>query len=192
MISVVDNFIKPHLQDRLERMFVSGDFPYYYGLESVKTDSDYTDTILTNTENCINTPQFSHLFVGGSYVSEEFKHITPISNKLIDIFDVDCYLTRCKVNLNTLDVRMEGKHHIPHIDMIQEDQITAIYYVNDSDGDTLFFDRSGEITQRVTPKKGTLVWWKGIKFHAKCSPVKTDHRIVINFNFLPFIPKPQN
>ena len=67
-----------------------------------------------------------------------------------------------------------------------EDQITALYYVNDSDGDTYFFDDSGKVTKRVTPKKGTLVMWEGKIFHAKSSPIKTTSRVVININLLPY------
>lgn len=185
MLNIVDNFIKVRSQNRLERMLLNGEFPYYYVPESVATDGDYKDSVMEIGDNIVNTPQFCHMFVQGNEISNYFTTVAPISYKLLDTFDGDYMLTRCKVNLNFIDVRLEGKHHVPHIDLFQENQITAIYYVNDSDGDTLFFNRQGEIVERVTPKKGRMVWWEGIKFHAKCSPTKTNERVVINFNYLP-------
>ena len=49
----------------------------------------------------------------------------------------------------------------------------------------IFFDDTGKITERLTPKKGRLVWWKGRIFHAKSSPTKSINRLVLNFNLLP-------
>lgn len=190
MLNIIDDFVKKPTQNLLEKMFIDVDFPYYYLEESVNMNNDYEETFLEKTDSTVNSPQFGHTFVNsGVAVSDYYSSITSVPNKMIDILDENVFLFRCRVNMNLIDTRLEGKHHVPHIDMAQENQITAIYYVNDSDGDTLFFDRDGTIKERVTPKKGRLVWWKGIYFHAKCSPINTTKRIVLNMNFLP-MPNP--
>jgi hypothetical protein len=127
-----------------------------------------------------------HTFIAeGTVNSEAYKNVAPILNKVVDLIDEDYFVAKCKVNMNLADVRFEGKYHTPHIDNGFEDQITALYYVNDSDGDTFFFDDSNKIVKRITPKKGTLVMWRGKVFHAKSSPIKTASRVVININLLP-------
>jgi hypothetical protein len=191
MLNIIDNFVKPRIQDDIERLFLDNNFPYFYNPVTVVHASsgvvEYSDGPLLVDENTLDSPQFTHHFVSGDkIVSRYWDMISPISNKLIDTIDVDSYVTRCKINLNTMDIRYEDKYHTPHIDNAFENQITAIYYVNDSDGDTFFFDDDGKITKRVTPKKGRLVWWKGKIFHAKASPVKTPQRMVLNYNILPY------
>ena len=184
MLNIIDNFVKPHIQDEIEKVLMGTNFPYFYSLESVHLD--ITDTVMPDN-NALDVPQFFHMFVAdGKINSQHYNVITPISNKLIEVIDEDCYLLRCKVNLNTIDSRFGDRYHTPHIDNALDEQLTAIYYVNDSDGDTYFFDEEGKVTERITPKKGRLVWWKGRIFHAKSSPTKTPQRLVLNLNLLPF------
>jgi hypothetical protein len=193
-MQIIENFVKPRIQNELEVLLMGSNFPYFYSSESCVPaeykENENEDVRLTGATlldgNTIEAPQFSHLFVSDGVVnSEAYKNVAPILNKVIDLVDGDYYVAKCKVNMNLADVRFEGKYHTPHIDNGFEDQVTAIYYVNDSDGDTYFFDGSNKVTKRVTPKKGTLVMWKGKVFHAKSSPIKTTSRVVININLLP-------
>lgn len=193
-MQIIENFIKPRIQDEIESLLTGSNFPYFYSSvscvptgykEAENEDARLTGDILLDG-NTIQAPQFMHLFVAdGAVNSEAYKNVAPILNKVIDLVDGDYFVAKCKVNMNLVDPRFEGKYHPPHIDNGFEDQVTAIYYVNDSDGDTFFFDNSGEVTKRITPKKGTLVMWKGKIFHAKSSPIKTTSRVVININLLP-------
>lgn len=57
----------------------------------------------------------------------------------------------------------------------------VLYYVNDSDGDTVFFDNNNNIIERVTPKKGRVVLFNGNILHSGGIP-KSNPRCVINFN----------
>lgn len=183
MLNIIDNFIKPHIQDSLEELCLSNFFPYFYNKETVELDGTNNYFVDNNT---LDVPQFFHMFImDGQVTSQNYVNVSPISNKLIDVIDIPCYISRCKLNMNTIDSRFIDKYHTPHIDNAHEEQITAIYYVNDSDGDTFFFDDAGNIAQRLTPKKGRLVWWKGRIFHAKSSPTKSINRLVLNFNLLP-------
>ena len=58
-----------------------------------------------------------------------------------------------------------------------------LYYVNDSDGDTILFNSKEEEIQRVTPQKGKAIFFDGSVKHCGSQPAKS-HRAVINFNFL--------
>lgn len=193
-MQIINDFVKPRIQNELETLLLGSNFPYFYNCESCvpagyKEDENEDDRLtgaLLVDENTIEAPQFMHTFIADGVVnSEAYKNVAPILNKVIDLIDEDYFVAKCKVNMNLADVRFEGKYHTPHIDNGFDEQVTALYYVNDSDGDTFFFDDSGKITKRITPKKGTLVMWKGKIFHAKSSPIKTTSRVVININLLP-------
>ncbi len=193
-MKIITNFVKPRIQDELEMLFTHGNFPYFYNQASCvpadyrqdeKEDSRATGEVLV-TENTVESPQFSHaLFSSGAINSESYNNVAPILNKLIDIVDGDYFLARCKVNLNLSNPSLAGKHRTPHIDNGFDKQLTAIYYVNDSDGDTLFFNKQGHIIQRVTPEKGKLIWWSGKVFHAKEYSTQSKTRIILNINLLP-------
>ncbi len=89
--------------------------------------------------------------------------------------------------------------HNPHVDFY-EPHMVGLYYVNDSDGDTVVFDQTADqvtvqesvtlannrrFTEmgRVTPQKGRMAFFDGKHYHASMHPMKSSHRIVITFNF---------
>lgn len=91
--------------------------------------------------------------------------------------------------------------HDPHVDW-ESDHMTALYYVNNSDGDTIFYDQVWDetlaipswewaknqnftIKQKICPKADSLVIFNGLQFHSSSTPTTTDHRIVLNFNWKP-------
>ena len=97
---------------------------------------------------------------------------------------------------NALDMAIEGIMqsrifvHLPspnpgldekHIDT-PDDHYVCLYYINDSEGDTIIFDDNGEEIQRVTPKKGRIVFFEGSMYHCSSRP-ETKTRAILNFNF---------
>ena len=91
--------------------------------------------------------------------------------------------------------------HAPHVDW-DDEHMTGLYYVNDSDGDTLFYnelrdpkidtssfdwskDRKFTLNKAVTPKADRFVIFNGLNYHSSTSPVNTDYRIIINYNWIP-------
>jgi Rps23 Pro-64 3,4-dihydroxylase Tpa1-like proline 4-hydroxylase len=92
-----------------------------------------------------------------------------------------------------LQLPLESKHYKErnnvHVD-IPQNHIAAVYYVTDSDGDTVIYDnRYGETVttlkrhKTVTPKAGRIVFFDGSRFH--CSSQPTDKlRCIINFDLV--------
>ena len=93
----------------------------------------------------------------------------------------------------------EGKYAPPHVDFpTDQPYSTLVYYVDDSDGDTIIFDKIFNPSEetynpvfaeplpellRITPKKGSAVYFNGHRYHAGNYPVNNSSRIVINFDF---------
>lgn len=78
-------------------------------------------------------------------------------------------------------------HNEPHIDF-QWPHMTACFYVNDTDGDTVIFkqqERSTkyDILESVAPKRNRVVIFDGSHYHASTKPKDHETRIVITVNF---------
>tara|TARA_B100001250_G_scaffold381032_1_gene373003 strand:- start:119 stop:685 length:567 start_codon:yes stop_codon:yes gene_type:complete len=87
-----------------------------------------------------------------------------------------------------------GVSHEPHIDS-HHPHTVMLYYVNDSDGDTHFYEKGdysvqnyfnkkdfGPVLHKVSPKKNTAVVFDGNTYHASSNPSE-NVRITLNLNF---------
>jgi hypothetical protein len=103
-------------------------------------------------------------------------------------------LQRIKVNFNPREIiEHKGSCYVPHVDIENGGGWTGIYYVNESDGDTVIFNektnnpiRNNEeisVKEVINNKRGRLVIFNQNLLHAGCPPIESNNRIVINFNF---------
>ena len=121
-------------------------------------------------------------------------------NDMIKILDAACNKINFKRNdclqgrsflqlpLNLKDRRLDA----PHIDA-NKDHLVILYYVNDSDGDTVIYknkfiseDKTPKFEEleewkRVTPKSGRVVMFNGKHWHTAQQP---EHNVIciINYN----------
>jgi hypothetical protein len=126
--------------------------------------------------------------------------VTPILYNAIDLINIkldDIGLIRCFMSApaSKYSTKLIDKPHvdkpIPHY--------VCLYYVNDSDGDTIIFKKKADgelenilqkdidpdkldILTTVTPKKGRCVIFDGLHYHASTQPTK-NIRTIVNFNF---------
>jgi len=63
-------------------------------------------------------------------------------------------------------------------------RFTAIYYVDDSDGDTIFYDDNIKEIFRVSPKKDKCVVFETNTYHSGSLPTTNNIRRVLNINLL--------
>lgn len=145
------------------------------------------------TPDSVDTQQFSHLVFENTQGTEPrgsqfFPLLLPVITAIPYTIK---QMIRIKMNLCVpafLD--NPNAYGMPHVDFteVKEPLLTAIYYVNDSTGDTLIFDqRFGEkgpltIKTRVEPKKGRLVVFDGKLLHSGNTPRTNTPRINVNFN----------
>jgi len=188
---VLDNILTKEQEDEIENLLTGVSFPYFF--DSI----NYTSTGIEkfpNVKNLVDHKQMVHVAYsiddnGNTYCnSNDYGYIISfITNQLLVHFKKEkLTLKRAKVNLQQQFTNNKPEYHnIPHIDLTDNKHFVCIYYVNDSDGDTLFFDneKNCNVIDRVSPKKGRLLVFNGNILHASQHPIKSPERIVINMDF---------
>jgi len=134
---------------------------------------------------------YSNRFMYCSYDNEEnFTH--KLALRVLDKF---CqkhnikYDSVKRTRSNTTFLCHETRPSIPHIDNYT-DHLVLLYYVNNSDGDTVLYknkydeDSNNEmiVDYRVSPKAGRAILFDGGTYHSFYYPNIHDTRSVININ----------
>jgi hypothetical protein len=183
MITVIDNLFEEKYQNDIENLIINSELPLFYNKSTIADEERHK-----LEKNVLDLPQFTHSFLRDEQINSGFwpifLPIAQILNAKIEKLQT-LNLTRFKLNLNFLVANAKSNQYFPqHIDMGNKEGITIIYYVNNSDGDTLFFDQNKKIIKRNTPKKGSIVMFDNQLIHAGQPPVKSPFRSVININWI--------
>ena len=174
---IIENIIPKELQDKLSDEITNGNFPWYYNNSTnydqhgTETDDGYQFIHAVCKDNNITSPIFDLL----KPILQSFEEHTSL--KIVNIL-------RIKINLLTpLKLSEEQIQKTIHTDILKDSKYTnvvsLIYYVVDSDGDTVVYDGNDIVT--CTPKKGTAFYFKSIMDHRASNPLVNKRRIVINF-----------
>lgn len=166
-------------------------FPWFY---APSTNIDRQDGGVISNEMVKDSAQFVHVGMSNS------EKISPFADEGKWLLEKFCKknnikienIIRVKANLITKDCESTG-YHLPHIDF-DSPHLVFLYYVNDSDGDTVFFNERysswGKFDSdnihtagKISPKAGRAVVFDGLQYHASSSPILNDFRCVININF---------
>ena len=189
-IIVLDDAIPKVRQLEIEEMCTNNMFKWSYIPGSVK-ESDIEQYRARVTDHSLNVPQFGSTLYSQNEAIPEFVTMVPILSAIP--FTIG-FLTKIKITL-TLPAAgaTDLSYGVPHVDFPNtKENMTAIYYVNDSDGDTVIFNEEygyqGQLTEkkRITPKQGRLVVFKGKLMHAGNYPTTNKPRIIANINFVPY------
>ena len=183
-IIVIDNIIDLDYQEQIKSILLGEinykdyEFPWYYTKDVTKSDS----------QDSQKRPAFTHGYVKLSgIVISEFHDI------FLNLIKVCCH----RLQMTTVDViqgrsflqlpltTKKGKVDTPHIDT-DDKHFVMLYYVVDSDGDTIIYNEKVEseeytIKKSVTPKQGRVVLFDGGLYHTAEQPTK-DTRCVVNYN----------
>jgi hypothetical protein len=178
MIQVYDNFINSKYADEIDNLFQSANFPWYFQ----KNITNYQDAMGMKTYG------FTHNFIeDGKINSGYLDFINPFLFSIKNIVGTSNIIRmRSDMTTQTDKVHKHAAHvdsHAPHF--------ASIYYVNNSDGDTVFYNekfsngaipKEFTIYKTVSPKKNRLVVFDGSIYHTGHSPKHNPVRIIINMN----------
>ncbi len=190
----IDNFIPIDYQQHIETVMTGPEFSWVFNKNMVSGD----DVFLNNENNHagFNHYFFEHQKTQSNWFQLFYPLVLSITSKVEIPFNM---LIRMRANLTLPAPESKLDWHMPHIDSFMP-HYNAIYYVNDSDGDTVIFNETNDdydsgqgdinaiknnkftIKHRVQPRRGKLVVFPG-KFYHSSSPVRSHkYRCVINMN----------
>ena len=187
-ILVFDDIIDLEYQEKIKKVLLSDDqykgyeFPWYF-------TQDVTDPLNSKTQK---RSAFYHGYVVSDdeimgTIDSVFHHL------LVPLIDNSCYkigkqdVTIIKGrSFLQLPINFKGEREdSPHVD-ITDDHFVMLYYVCDSDGDTIIFNEREKsekytIQKRVTPKQGRVVLFDGAFYHTAEQPID-NVRCIINYD----------
>ena len=191
----IENIIPVDHQNYIKDLMTGFNFPWVLNKNIVSGDDCFL-----NQKN--NPPGFNHFFYEqNKATSSFFETVYPIVMSLTSqVKDLPINrLIRMRGNLTLANQSKNLEQFMPHIDSFFPHYV-AIYYVNDSDGDTILFNETNDdydsgdkdinmiktgpfsIKHRVTPKQGKLLLFPGNRYHTASFCKDTDFRCLININ----------
>ena len=191
-IQIIDNFLPKSFHTDIYDLLTSLKFPWFYvsnlsynddtvlikwQRSDIKIKDTYGFTHIARDENNVDSLYFDFLKPIAYFLEEQ------LQEKINNLYRIRAVMT-CK------DPSFGDFYNIPHIDLANPHK-TLIYYVNDSDGDTIIFkDRwrgrpdfsAKTIEQTISPKANRAVIFDGHKYHTGTVPT-SNNRIILNMNF---------
>lgn len=183
-ILILDNVIPQAYADAVENFIFKLNFPWWY----------QSDSAFGHSSSDVFFPSLNHSLVRhGETVNPSFEFLLPL-----------LYYASARVNFNfnsvisaksclqlPLIMQSTDRSNNPHVD-VELDHTVILYYVNDSDGETIIYDKVYEknvdfkkdqlsIRQRIAPKKGRFLIFNGTYLHNSTTP-KYGPRCVLNFD----------
>lgn len=194
MIKVIDNVIGKRYQEEIKTTLFGKSFDWHY--HQVLTSQEYGSNF-----------GFAHLLCESTVnsTSPYCDYFLPLVYEISNKSGIDYeYLIRGR-SFFQLPSSTKSTHDIFHVDDPRIPHFVFLYYVNDSDGDTIILedkyefredaitainpslngDSNLKILEKVTPKQGRVVVFDGAHYHAAGIP-KHNERVVLNFDV--FVP----
>ena len=184
-IYVFDDIIEKDYQNKIKSILIGQvryndeDFPWYY-IDDVTASGEYENQ---------KRGAFVHDYVHYEYGIESdfhylFLDLIKKSCSKLKIKEVDALQGRSFLQLPT-NIKREDVDS-PHTDM-QFKHFVMLYYVCDSDGDTIIYnektisEKGFTVQKKVTPKQGRVVLFDGALYHTAQQP-NHSIRCVVNYD----------
>lgn len=194
-IFIIDDVIPKAKQDSIEQtMFAQSLFwTFFPDVALSKEEIEYLGiTKKTPAIGCYIKQEYPpYMFNQLYYKVESIPHSAceKVGMKLNAILDARSFL------MFPLHEKARKEYDNIHVDRPDEHWV-CLYYVNDSDGDTVLFKQTKEdvgsiegyknanfeVLQRVTPKKGRAIVFNGNRYHSSTAPTE-GVRCILNFDF---------
>ncbi len=189
MLTILDDFLPSDQYTTLLNYMTSQNFPWFYMSHASRAPGSFIP------ENAMETFAMTHSIHSkeDGMTSYTIDNFAPLLETIEKNYDNKIEIFRVRAGLKTPKQGFTSNHYnVPHVDYFFP-HMTALYYVNESDGDTWMFDQNFDqypeptkftVQERISPKANRLVLFNGLQYHTASNPINTDARIIININFL--------
>ena len=210
-ILIIDDFIDKEYQEKIKSELLGSEdnegqmFPWFY-TEDVTTAYDdesqhrcglahsYVDLPKELQDYDLPESVIKKRKFLGKVISEYHELFVPMLKKVgfkLKLPDVQVLQGRSFLQF---PINTDGTIDTAHIDIYDDNEanidfIVALYYVIDSDGDTIIYnervkDPEGKYTIKssITPKQGRMVIFDGGLYHAAKQPINSNTRCIVNYN----------
>jgi hypothetical protein len=172
-MQIIDDFLSEEMHKDIVRAIDGLYFPWYY-----RDHSSY---------QADGVPQFIHVFYRDDKITSEFYYMVEALKLMLELkteYEID-KIQRAKANLMlNVPIKDEDIKKAIHQDRVDKGYISLLYYVEDSDGDTIIYskDKKKEMN-KASPKANRAVIFKSDEWHNATPPKKYPTRKVINIIF---------
>ena len=210
-ILIIDDFIDKEYQEKIKSELLGSEdneeqgFPWFYTEDVTTAYSDESQHRCGLAHSYVDLPKElqdydlpesvikKRKFLG-KVISEYHELFVPMLKKVgfkLKLPDVQVLQGRSFLQF---PINTDGTIDTAHIDIYDDNEanidfIVALYYVIDSDGDTIIYnerikDPEGKYTIKssVTPKQGRMVIFDGGLYHAAKQPINSNTRCIVNYN----------
>jgi hypothetical protein len=175
---VIDDLLpKPYLRD-LQDHFLSD---YCNWSFNGSLTGDESEEVLGSFGFAIKL-HWNGYFTGGYESTLTKALVFSAQEKVEEIINQPMEIVRARGDMTVFNP-LNHRHEL-HTDF-QYEHMTAIFYLNTSDGNTILLDREGKsILHEVEPVENRLLIFDGLMQHTGHSPSKNKCRVLINMNFM--------
>lgn len=179
-IQVLEDFIADDIVDKIESTICDKEFPWYW-MPSTRYGH-------TNPNHSSEDFQFTHtMYLEGKITSDYFFLAREVlyayqqytGNTVKDVI-------KLKANLLTKqELSDRGLEESIHIDLYKSEKnyMSMVYYITDSDGDTLIYNDDNKVIAQKSPIKGTAICFPSYMLHRATPPTNYKRRLVLNILF---------
>ena len=181
MYKIYDDCISQDVIYEIEKVLLQNDYRWnYWGYTVTPTSPDpqmshvlYSYDPLTKSKINYIKSKFSYVL---NYLFEEIEKNTDLNLS-------ERTLYRAKSTIIFPPAKEQKQKSDIHIDYNEIEVDNLLYYVNDSDGDTILYENDRKtVMKRISPKAGRFVYFSGDIPHCASRPVENFKRMVININ----------
>ena len=183
-IKEIDNFA--NIQEQMEIIqYLQSEFTH--GLQTTTVSGQDKNELRTKLS--VDNPQFVKLiFSGGTYNETNYfidSKFFPLVYSLLHKNKLSNYfIDRIKINTTFPYPNTTKKNYgliHPDFTLPNRKGMSIIYYINNSDGDTVFFDNNLNEKKRISPRQGKAIVFDSDIYHAGSCPINSPYRQIINF-----------
>lgn len=168
------------ISNDVERWVAGTKIPWFYFSHTLGQEQRGRHEVDQDVYTIRDMPRLTHYFFPNSTTpKQDIKFIQPLTDWIKGHVLPGCVVRRVMGNLTTQLPGSELLLNIPHVDSDSNNLVTFLYYVNNSDGKTVFF-KDKKIYDEVEPVKGTGVLFPSNTVHAGQVPCLNKSRYVIN------------